>query len=146
MCREVNTWAKWQLFPWEKLKYFPMKEVSPELRVINPEAARQLDCKGSAVGSSCGEQSHCAGHCMGNVLQDFRTGCHRGDLAEMFELKSLSAHQAACFAQLRPTCTLMAWMSFRQFCMATEERENRFKAAKEKGEKEGLTVNKIYIY
>lgn len=53
-----------------------MKEVSPELRVINPEAVRQLDCKGSAVGPSCGEQGHCAGHCMGNVLQDFRTGLH----------------------------------------------------------------------
>lgn len=65
----------------------------------------------------------------------------------MFELKSLSAHQAACFAQLRPTCTLMAWMSFRQFCMATEERENRFKAAKEKGQKEELAVkgNNIFI-
>lgn len=65
----------------------------------------------------------------------------------MFELKSLSAHQAACFAQLRPTCALMAWMSFRQFCMATEERENRFKAEKRKGGERGIDSKaKQYIY
>lgn len=106
-----------------------MKEVSPGLRVINPEVVRQLDCKGSAVGLSCDEKGHFAGHCMGNVLQDFRIGLH--NVTEEISLRCLSWKVCLHTRQL----VLLSWdpqMSFRQFCMTTEERENRFKTEKRK--------------
>ena len=88
-----DTWIKRQFFPWEELTYFRTKEVRPELCAMSPEDVRQSDCEGSMVGLSYSEQGHLRRTLheeRAPELRDFPTQCHRGDLVQTFELKSLS--------------------------------------------------------